>query len=228
SPGIETNLKLTAVKSDLESVEICALLQSLGLFYVKVTGPYWNLVTCGKLTYLGLDKHVGEIEEFLTKCVSSPETLFISAHHWSTSDPLEIAQVPHHARLVEVLFDINDESRDLILSRALLKCIRKQLVDFLHGGKFYQPSADPKPTNFAPLTNLGCEHHFGDLDSSQRRRPNASYHYHMSVQLLKRNRKHVMEWIEKMDSKQKEQLMASARKEGVKLRESTRKVNRRF
>jgi hypothetical protein len=37
-----------------------------------------------------------------------------------------------------------------------------------------------------------------------------------------------MEWIEKMDSKQKEQLMASARKGGVKLRakhkESEQKV----
>ena len=94
------NLKLTAVESDLESAEVCALLQSLGLFYFKVTGPYWNLITSGKKTYLGLDKHVGEIEQFLTKCVSSPETLLLREHHWSTSDPLEIhvAQVPHHAR----------------------------------------------------------------------------------------------------------------------------------
>ena len=85
----------------------------------------------------------------------------------------------------------------------MFKCIKKQLVDFLPGGKFYQTPIDPKPTSFAPLTNLGCEHHFGDLDSSQRRRPNASYHHHTSVQLLKRNRKQVMEWITKVDSGRK-------------------------
>ncbi|KAK3605385.1 hypothetical protein CHS0354_036292 [Potamilus streckersoni] len=51
-------------------------------------------------------------------------------------------------------------------------------------------AADPNTmrTRFAQVTNLGCEHHFGDLDSSQKRRPNASMHQHPSIHLLKRNR----------------------------------------
>ena len=46
----QINLKLTAVMSDLEFEQaISGLLQCLGLFYLKLTGPYLNLITCGKV-----------------------------------------------------------------------------------------------------------------------------------------------------------------------------------
>ena len=50
--------------------------------------------------------------------------------------------------------------------KAMIRTINKQLIDFLPGGQF---SASPEKddlsqTEFAHLTNLGCEHHFGDLD----------------------------------------------------------------
>ncbi|KAH3782024.1 hypothetical protein DPMN_159935 [Dreissena polymorpha] len=50
-------------------------------------------------------------------------------------------------------------------------------------------------SDFAPVTNLSCEHHFGDLDSSQKRQPNASYHHHSSIQMIKRNRRQMMTWL---------------------------------
>lgn len=68
-------------------------------------------------------------------------------------------------------------------STGLLKTVPKQLSDFLEGGQFSTQAEekDLSRTNYARVTNLGCEHHFGDLDSSQ----NASMHHHSSVQLLK-------------------------------------------
>ena len=53
--------------------------------------------------------------------------------------------------------------------------------EFLPDGKFNNVESKAKHINFAPVTNLPCEHNFGDLDSSQRRRPNATYHHHTSA-----------------------------------------------
>ncbi|KAH3818946.1 hypothetical protein DPMN_120674 [Dreissena polymorpha] len=71
----------------------------------------------------------------------------------------------------------------------MLRCVDKQLVDFLPGGQFndMSRSEDLNRTKFAHSTNLSCEHHLGDLDNSQKQRPNVTLHHHSSVQLLKRN-----------------------------------------
>lgn len=66
--------------------------------------------------------------------------------------------------------------------------IQKQLVDFLSGVKYAETpdKEDIERTEFAHNTNsFGCEHHFGDLDSYQKRRPNASMHHHTTIQMLK-------------------------------------------
>lgn len=68
------------------------------------------------------------------------------------------------------------------------------------------------------VTNLACEHHFGDLDSSQRRRPSASMHHHSSVQLLKRNRKQMFGWLDEMSGSERSELMQKARIGGKDLR----------
>jgi hypothetical protein len=74
-------------------------------------------------------------------------------------------------------------------------------------------------TKFAHTTNLACEHHFGDLDSSQKGRPRASMHHHSSIQLLKRNRKQMMSWLEDMTSTDRSSIIKKARKVGRTLRE---------
>ena len=98
--------------------------------------------------------------------------------------------------------------------------------EFLPDGKFNNVESKAKHINFAPVTNLPCEHNFGDLDSSQRRRPNATYHHHTSVQLLKRNRDHVMTWINKMVDEDRQTLLKDARKEGSKLSAKHRQNDR--
>jgi hypothetical protein len=104
------------------------------------------------------------------------------------------------------------------------KTVDKQLVDFLPDGQFgVQPSKDNlQRTGFAHVTNLACEHHFGDLDSSQRRRPSASMHHHSSVQLLKRNRLQMISWLNKMPRDELENVMKKARKGGKQLRDEHR------
>jgi hypothetical protein len=85
------------------------------------------------------------------------------------------------------------------ISCAMKQTVEKQLADLFYS-QYNQETEqrELKRTNFAQVTNLICEHHCGDLDSSQRRRPRASLHHHSSLQLLKSNRNKMMTWLKKM------------------------------
>ena len=92
--------------------------------------------------------------------------------------------------------------------KAMSRTIDKQLTDFLPEGQYSKEANknDLKRTSFAHVTNLGCEHHFGDLYSSQKRLPNASLHNHSLIQLLKRNRSSMMQWLQDMPTNRRSEL----------------------
>ena len=221
------NLKLKAVLADLKSDVIAVLLQCYGLFYIKVTGPYWNLVTSSGVPYLYLYRHITELHGFLNYCIDNPASLLINVNHWSEEDPADIARIPNRGRLSEYAFQIPEDHREQLfaaikcVAKGMLATVNKQLVDFLPGGKYCGPPTEDEltRTSFAHVTNLACEHHFGDLDSSQRRRPSASMHHHSSVQLIKRNRVKMMNWLDNMPTERRQELLKTARKGGKALRE---------
>ena len=221
------NLLLKSVLADLKSDVIVALMQCLGLFYVKVTGPYWNLVAHSDVPYLLLHQHVVQIHRFLERCEKNPAEILINTQHWSEDDPASVADIPDRLLLYEAVFTISEECRDQLftaiqlVAKAMKATITKQLVDFLPGWIYSTPPSDSDlaRTHFAGTTNLSCEHHFGDLDSSQRRRPSATLHHHSSVQLIKRNRRKMMNWLDAMEFKQRKGLLQAARKGGKVLRE---------
>jgi hypothetical protein len=218
------NKKLLSVKADIECPIVGTLLQSIGLIYLKITGPYWNMVTSGEVPYLQLFPYIQDLSSYLKKCTEDPAHILDKNGHWMTEDNLEFRNVPHKGMLEE-LFNIPEVHRNVLFSalkiicHAMSKTVSKQLGDFLADGKYCsQPSEeDMKRTSFSQVTNLGCEHHFGDLDSSQKRRPHASLHHHSSIQLLKRNRTGLMKWVEGMDSTSLAAVMKCARKEGKTL-----------
>ena len=221
------NLKLKAVLADLKSDVIAVLLQCYGLFYIKVTGPYWNLVTSSGVPYLYLYRHITQLHGFLNYCIDNPASLLINVNHWSEEDPADIARIPNRGRLSEYAFQIPEDHREQLfaaikcVAKGMLATVNKQLVDFLPGGKYCGPPTEDEltRTSFAHVTNLACEHHFGDLDSSQRRRPSASMHHHSSVQLIKRNRVKMMNWLDNMPTERRQELLKTARKGGKALRE---------
>ena len=220
------NRKLQSVIADLECQIIGTLLQSFGLVYYKITGPFWNMVTSGQIPYLQLYPQIQGLLTYLTKCTEEPETLLLMEGNWMPNDQYGFSQIPHRNMLRD-LFDIPENNREILLEACSIICkamgntVKKQLIDFLEGGKYAnEPSAEElRRTEFAKLTNLGCEHHFGDLDSSQRRRPNSSLHHHSSIQLLKRNRTGWMDWMANMEESDRANIMKTARKEGKVLRD---------
>ncbi|XP_045190091.2 uncharacterized protein LOC123547228 [Mercenaria mercenaria] len=219
------NLKLKSVIADLKDDRIFASIQCLGLFYLRVTGPYWALITNSDVPYLELHKEVSDMRDYLAVLETDPAAILQRNKIWKD------IHVQYEKTLSSSLEELNEKNREAVfesvklVANAMTKTIEKQLVDFIEDGAFSDtPSKeDLQRTFFAHSTNLGCEHHFGDLDSSQRRRPSASMHHHSSVQLLKRNRTNLMSWIADMPESEKEALLKSARSGGKKLREKHRR-----
>ncbi|KAL4219419.1 Piwi-like protein 1 [Mactra antiquata] len=229
------NLKLKSVLADLKSDIIMTLIQCLGLFYLRITGPYWKLLTSNKVPYVELYPEINDIRNFLEICEVEPANIWHLDSHWSNEDPHDISDFPYRQLLrtkLSVIIETENglPCREILLNTVKLvassmkKTVDKQLVDFLPDGKFgVQPSKDNlQRTAFAHVNNLACEHHFGDLDSSQRRRPSASMHHHSSVQLLKRNRLQMISWLNKMPRGERENVMKKARKGGKQLRDEHR------
>ena len=69
------NLKLKSVLADLKSDSIMSLVQCLGVVYLKITGPYWNLVTSADVPYLELYKEISALSEFLSICEKKPSCM---------------------------------------------------------------------------------------------------------------------------------------------------------
>ena len=164
------------------------------------------MVTCGNIPYLLLYPHIQKLLEFLQLGTTDPANILNMDGHWTADDPHGLYEVPNRNRLMS-LCNVADEYRDSfmksvsVVAQAITKIIQKQLNDFLEDGKYASEplAADLHRTSFVHVNNLGCEHHFGNLDSSQRRRPNSSLHHHSSIQLLKRNRSGLMKWMQNMD-----------------------------
>ena len=78
----------------------------------------------------------------------------------------------------------------------LIEVTKRQLCDFLPGGKYYNVQNEELRTklNHSSLTNLISEECFTDLDFSLFKRRNASLHHHSTVNLLKRN-KSISSWL---------------------------------
>ncbi|KAH3790374.1 hypothetical protein DPMN_168573 [Dreissena polymorpha] len=72
------NRKLQAVEADLNSKEIVTMLMALGLIYMKITGPYWNLITSGDIAYLELYPHIQKLHKYLENICERPELLAVT------------------------------------------------------------------------------------------------------------------------------------------------------
>ena len=189
--------------------------------YIKVTGPYHSYIVGNKSTYLELYKAIQEIYEFLKERENHPEVLLDKDR--SVGPTLQMVHPELHGDIFQPLFP---EQKDLLLdtlkrlSRAFVKTCDLQLVDFLPGGKYSTAPAETEleRTSFSRLDNLSCERHLGSLDASQRRRPNATFHFHSTIEMVKQNREDIVKWYKSKTKHEKKLLWSDARKRGFALR----------
>ena len=232
--GIKTpNRKILSVLADLKCDMITHFVLVLCIFYITVTGPYWKIIT-SNVKYRHMWKFIESLKEFLNR---------ISA--LDLNDPKRITEeiksvfgmeftITNYTLLFPVIEqNLSEISNSTIFQQAVrsvansfAKTIEKQLIDFLPGGEYYKP-VNMEKTDFAHVTNLACEHHFGDLDSSQRRRPNATLHYHSNIHIIKRNRENISRWLSNESKEFKREAWKRARSSGKILRKSHREQNRK-
>jgi hypothetical protein len=125
---------------ELESILI--LFQCFGIFYLKVTGPYWNLVTSGKVIYLDFYPHVTELKDFLKRSKDNSTEILKENERWSSRDLTDIKEVNHHERFWKSLFTVNKDNSDLLFKTVsvvvsrMTAVVKNQPVDFLEDGKY--------------------------------------------------------------------------------------------
>ena len=76
------NMKVKSVLLDLEDDNVLALMYVLAAVAVKLTGPYWDLVTSGEVHYLHLYKPVEAMYKRVQEWLQDSDPLF---------DPAEVA-----------------------------------------------------------------------------------------------------------------------------------------
>ena len=221
-----SNALLQSIKADLEDPKVVVFIQAMGILFLQVTGPYWNLMESQEVPYLNLGTVIQPLVESLESYVEDPTELFLDGPPCLQAFKDESTQFFHEIRNIchpeysELLEDLLK-----VACTGMVNTIKKQLVDFLPGGLYGNPASEDviASTAFIPKTNLSCEHHFGDLDSSQRRRPNCTMHHHSTVQMMKRNRVPMKMWYSKMSAEEKKTLWSCAKKNASKLREKHKK-----
>ncbi|GFN75763.1 sodium leak channel non-selective protein-like [Plakobranchus ocellatus] len=211
------NNKQTRLTTSLRNPSLLLLVECLGLFFHKVTGPFWTMVISTNVTHQRFKNIIVHLKHDLQKCQDDPHFLFhpqsFSLLKFSNTSPETSQGLSQSVRCSKMKALIST------ISEGLVSTITVQLRDVLENSE--------EVVVKAPLTNLASERHFGHLDSSQRRRPHCSLHHHSSVILLKQTRKRLRTWYNSMDAKEKVRLWERARKQGKEMRRKHQERDRR-
>ena len=216
------NRLVQSVTLDSQDKRLLCLVSAVALFYLKVTGPYWNLVN-SHIKYTDFHKYVQSMALFFQQWSSDPSQL-LDHNFISVFDDIAFKAVEF--KCVHEFLANNDEN---LIHRALMSrakgtydVTRRQLSDFLTDG--YYSSADTEIQSqllHCPLTNLVGESAFGDLDFDFSRRRNVGLHNRSALHALKRN--NTMLYLKKKTSAAQRHIFQIARQEGPLLRKENRK-----
>ena len=171
------------VQEDNRSDEIDCQLIALGLFFYRVTGPYWELL--GRdVHYLDFCTHVMRMHDFLQKWADNAVDVFADQFK-----PLFGTKFMPNAPIFRAMLSSQRETKEEVkwilkkLCKGCLETTKRQLADFLPEGKYHgvQDEDMRKRLQHSKLTNLIGEQAFGDLDFSV-------MHHCSTINMLKRNK----------------------------------------
>ncbi|XP_076308437.1 uncharacterized protein LOC143223841 [Tachypleus tridentatus] len=219
-----SNKKLQALSADLSDPLVVRFIQAMAVVFIQVTGPFWNLLEDGSVPYVSLCNFIQPLHAYLEAASEDPSIFFnedssacLRTHRghsiqlYIQSGLLTAFYPEHEAELKQT---------PAAASRGLIKTVQMQLKDFLSRGCYGNlPSTQLlEYTTFSHKTNLACEHHFGSLDSSMKRRPNCTLHHHSTLHLLKRNHTAIKTWFTGLSDDKKKELWSRARANARSLR----------
>lgn len=214
------NGAIISLQLDLEDTRVCSMIQAFAVLYVKVTGPYWDLVTSNKVSYLDLHKYIQPLASAVEKWLLFPATILTDHTSVFPSFPPD-ENSPVWKQATSPPSDADFFKATLLsLLQGLKRCIELQLSDFLKQGTYSTVSEQHDVDRVAgsSLNNMSSERLLGSLDSSQKRRRHGSLHYHGSIVMLKKQKKTFSSWMNKKSTSGQQEMWKNSFKAGRKLR----------
>ena len=209
-----SNFRQSTVLTGLKNKKLILLFKCLGLFFYKITGPYWNAITSGNYSYPQMGPIVKDLRSVVITWEKDPAiilspSVFCLPQLCIPNRELEGAPSPQDKHTFFQFVSV--------IGKGFINALDAQVSDLMTG------EDPPSSCQFAPPTNLVCERGLGMLDASQRMRPNASLHHHSTVVALKQTRCGGMyPWLAHLSAPVRRLLWQKARKGGRELREQHR------
>lgn len=217
-----SNRKVRSVLLDRTDPRVRSVIHALAVVYVKVTGPCWDTINNKSTGYLDLPAHIRILDERVELWLSTPLLT------WQSNDePILPGFVTDASGAMVVSAMVAPDDREFFRTtlRSILSgvwvTIKQRMKDLLPEGRYGSVAREEQePTRFAGATNITCERHFGSLDSIRNRRRNASFFYHLSLIMLKAQKKQTSwkTFLQKKLSGNKHRVWEKARKGGRTLR----------
>lgn len=212
-----SNKKLESILQDLADGRVVALVQSVALFNILFTGPYWALMN-SHTSYAHFPQYVSKMKKFLDMCCDKNEVTDVFSLGSVFSDFVVATQyLCNHESCSTADINVVTSSFRAIAEQSNV-VLERQLKDFLKGGVFGE-AISPEIMSIlktCPLTNLTGERLFGDLDFDMHKRRHASLHLRTTLNMWKRNK--TSKWVVGLKSAKAKKLLDDARKYAAPLK----------
>ncbi|GFR61946.1 hypothetical protein ElyMa_000117500 [Elysia marginata] len=218
-----SNLLIDSVREDNKDCLLMALVAVVAFFFLHFTCPYWQLMQ-SKTPFSKLHSFVQELQRDLVAIQEEPSLILNETYcsslwtHYPSHPGLKASLT---AFISSLQCDTHGpmKSATTAIAQACQDVLKRQLVDFLAGGKFdFTCTESPIYLN-CPITNVVGENAFGDFDFLTQKHRRASLFHVSSLQTAKQNR--VSQWLQTTEDPKA--AMAHARKTAAHFRESHRK-----
>lgn len=213
-----TNLKIDSLKADIADDRLMSLVCAIAILYLRVTGPYWQLVQ-SQVKHADFHIYIQMMEACFDRWREDPSDLLDKDYRGIFNGEFELTS-PTIAAVYKFAEENAAAVSDAIskMLRDMLITTRTQLKDFLQNGQYRSvPLPDVAQTlKHCPVTNLIGENAFGDLDFNINKRRHTSLHHHSSTQMWRANK--TGKWLSGKGEQERTNLMLLARKEDRLLR----------
>ena len=215
-----SNLKIESVAADCGDNTLLALVCAIALLYLRVTGPFWELLE-SKEKYTDFHKYVQQMEGCFNRWRDDQSDLLSMDYQGMFDGKFEV-DTPLKTAVMEFALAAEHSAAVMhalgMMMPDILITTRTQLKDFLQTGQYGHPlNPDLQKTlDHCPLTNLIGENVFGEMDFDMGKRRHASLHLRSTTQMLRQNRTSM--WLDNKPAVEAAHLMLVARRKGKLLR----------
>ncbi|CAC5361559.1 unnamed protein product [Mytilus coruscus] len=208
---------LTSILQLFENDVVTAIIQSIGIIYVKTTAPNFSLASQYK-SALEMTTIYNTLVKELEKIVKKPALLLDTSYIMFPGYTTQISQFNMAVLKPLVAYSTVIESLEQ-MALSINKC-KKKIINYLPGGKYYCQSEKKIKESFScPSNNIAFERMMRQLDRQKTISTNISLTT-INTKLMMKNNK-TMEWLGEKYEEDKGKIVAQYRKDAEILKEKS-------